>query len=388
MPVFNVSMKIIKKNIPIMLIYIFVFVMVSMIVKGITGTDDSVSTFSDTLVPIAVLSEENTMITEGLIQALSDVATLVEIDDTRESIQDALFFRAVYMVVRIPEGYSDAVMNGNPLPLETTTIPGSTESVQVNLQMNQFMKLAEMYRIGTPNINEETLVNSVLEKLKNTTQVTVAEANPEAIQGDLMPFFFNYLAYSYMFIMLLGVSTIMLVFNRKEIKRRNACAPVTGLSKSLQFLLANAIFAFCTGLLLVILCLAFDARNIFKPNTLIFILNAVVFGISVLGLSFLVGNLVKGREAISAVANIITLSSCFLSGVFVPQAFLAESVLRVASFFPTYWYVKANTLIANLTHFDFASLSEVLGIFLIELGFAAAFLAVSLAVGKRSSQRA
>ena len=96
----------------------------------------------------------------------------------------------------------------------------------------------------------------------------------------------------------------------------------------------------------------------------------MVFGISVLGLSFLVGNLVKGREAISAVANIITLSSCFLSGVFVPQAFLAESVLRVASFFPTYWYVKANALIANLTQFDFASLSEVLGIFLIELGFA------------------
>ena len=189
-----------------MLIYIFVFIMVSMIVKGITGTDDSVSTFSDTLVPIAVLSEENTMITEGLIQALSDVSTLVVIDDTREAIQDALFFRAVYMVVRIPEGYSDAVMNGSPLPLETTTIPGSTESVQVTLQMNQFMKLAEMYRIGTPNINEETLVNSVLEKLKNTTQVTVAQANPEAIQGDLMPFFFNYLAYSYMFIMLLGVS--------------------------------------------------------------------------------------------------------------------------------------------------------------------------------------
>lgn len=394
MPVFKVSMKIIKKNLALMLIYIFIFIMVSMIVKSMNSNEGSVSTFSDTKVPIAIIAEENTPVTEGLATALSDVSTLVSLKDDQESIQDALYFRAVYMVIRIPEGFSASLMSGSPMSLETTTIPGSTESVQVTMQINQFMKLSQLYLTGSASgsvsnaLNEETLTSHVLEQLKNTTKVTMVAPDPNAVEGGLMPFFFNYLSYSYMFIMIMGVSTVMMVFKRKEIKWRNACSPITGLSKSLQFLLANAVFAFGTWVILIFLCLVFDARNIFKVNTLYFMLNSIVFALSVLGLGYLVGNLVKGREAVSAVANIITLSSCFISGVFVPQAFLGESVLRVASFFPTYWYVKANLQIANLTHFDFSSISGILGILLIELGFGAAFLAVSLAVGKRASQRA
>lgn len=389
MPVFKVSMKIIKKNLPLMLIYIFIFIMVSMIVKNLSGEGgETLSTYSDTKVPIAIIAEEHTALTEGISNALSEVSTLVELEDNKEAIQDALYFRAIYMVVRIPEGFTASVMSGNPLSLETKVIPGSTESVQVNMQINQFMKLTQLYLTGTSDLSEEKVAELVVNQLKNTTKVTMVAPDPKAVEGSLMPFFFNYLAYSYMFIMILGVSTVMRVFNRKEIKWRNACSPITSLSKSLQFLLANAVFAFGTWVILVLLCLVFDARNILKVNTLYFMLNSVVFALSVLGLGYLVGNLVKGREAVSAVANIITLSSCFISGVFVPQAFLGESVLRVASFFPTYWYVKANQQIANLTHFDFSSISGILSILLIELGFGAAFLAVSLAVGKRASQRA
>ena len=190
-----------------------------------------------------------------------------------------------------------------------------------------------------------------------------------------------------MFVMILGVSSIMLVFNRREIKWRNACAPMDGLKTSIQFLLANGVLAFGTWFILVIMCLVFDLRNAFKINTLYFMLNSIVFALTVLGLSFLLGNLIKGKEASSAIANIVTLSSCFLSGVFVPQAFLGEGVLRVASFFPTYWYVKANTQIAALTRFDFASLKDIFIILLIELGFGAAFIIVSLAVGKRKQLR-
>lgn len=391
MPVFKVSMKIIKKNLPIMLMYIIIFVMVSMLVKNVNAGDGSASTFNDTKVPIAIIAEENTPITDGLSTALSDTATIVTLKDDQETIQDALYFRAVYMVVRVPEGFTASVMSGNPISLETTTIPGSIESVQVTMQINQFMKLSQLYLACdsvSNSLNEETLVEHVLKQLKNTTKVSMVAPDPKAVEGDLMPFFFNYLAYSYMYIIILGISTVMMVFNRKEIKWRNACSPIKSLSKSLQFLLANAIFAFGTWLIMIILCLLFDARNIFKANTLYFMLNSIVFALSVLGLGYLIGNLVKAREAVSALANIITLASCFISGVFVPQAYLGESVLRAASFFPTYWYVKGNLEIANLTHFDFASISGILGIILIELGFGAAFLAVSLAVGKRANSRA
>lgn len=383
MPVFKVCLKIFNKNKGVMMIYIIAFVFVSMIVMNISKKSETAQTYSDTKVNIAIISDEETQFTKGLETSLSSISNIVTLEDDQEAIQDALYFRAVNMIVRIPEGFTQSFFTSTQMPLETNTIPGSTESVQVTLHLNQYMQLAKLYRIGDPNINEEELVKRISETMNNRTKVTLVDPDPNAIQGDLMPFFFNYLSYSYMFVMILGVSSIMLVFNRREIKWRNACSPMTGLKVSTQFILAIAVFALVIWLLLISLCLIFDFRNAFKINTFYFILNSFIFGLSVLGLSFLLGNLVNGKEASSAIANIITLSSCFISGVFVPQAFLNESVLRVASFFPTYWYVKANLQIAELTRFDFSSLKDTLVILMIELGFATAYIIVSLAVGKR-----
>lgn len=383
MPVFKVCLKIINKNKGVMSVYIIAFVMVSMIVMKMNQSSETPGNYEDTKVTIAILSEEMTPLTLGLEQVLSKVAEIEVIEDDQETIQDAFYFRALHMIVRIPSGFTQSVLNGEPLPLVTTTIPNSTESMQVTLQIEQFMKLTDLYRAGNPDILEDELIKNILGNMDIQTKVTLIDPNPKAVTGSLMPFFFNYLAYSYMFVMMLCVTSIMLVFNRKEIKWRNACGPLNGYKMSGQILLANGVFAFGVWLLLVVLCLAFDFRNAFKMNTVYFMLNSIVFGLSVLGLSFLLGNLVKSRDASSAIANIITLSSCFISGVFVPQAFLGDSVLRVASFFPTYWYVKANNQIADLTTFNLTSLNEILGLFLIELGFATAFIVVSLAVGKR-----
>ena len=394
MPVFKLCLKIFNKNKMLMMVYILAFVMVSVIVMNFNKPAEGVESYSDTKVSIAILSDEDTALTRGLETALSNIANINSLegyeDNLQETIQDALYFRSLHMVIRIPEGFTDSVLVGSPLTIETQTVPGSTEAMQVNLLINQYLHLAKLYTVaeGGAAIDAETLASSIAAVMNQTAKVELIDPNPKAVQGDLMPFFFNYLSYSYMFVMILGVSSIMLVFNRKEIKRRNACGPVSSLTVSMQILLAIALFAVVVWLILVALCLAFDFRNALKVNTLYFMLNSVIFGISVLGLSFLLGTLIKGKEASSAIANIITLSSCFISGVFVPQAFLGEGVLRVASYFPTYWYVKANLKIAELTRFNFSSLKDILGILLIELGFATAFIVVSLAVGKRNQLRA
>lgn len=391
MPVFKLCLKIINKNKMVMMVYILAFVMVSFIVRSFNKPSEGLTTYSDTKVSIAIISEEDTPLTKGIETALSRIAEVKSLegyeDNLKETIQDALYFRALHMVIMIPEGFTDAILAGEPMTIKAQSVPGSVESMQVNLLINQYLNLARLYVTADEAIGADALASAIASVMDQPAEVTIINPNPDAVQGDLMPFFFNYLAYSYMFVMILGVSSIMLVFNRKVIKWRNACGPMPSLNMSAQLLLAIAVFAVVVWLILVTLCLVFDSQNAFKTNTLYFMLNAAIFGISVLGLSFLLANLIKGKDASSAVANIITLSTCFLSGVFVPQAFLGEGVLKVASYFPTYWYVKANTQIAVLTRFSFASLKEILGIFLIELGFAAAFIIVSLAVGKRNQLR-
>jgi ABC-2 type transport system permease protein len=124
-------------------------------------------------------------------------------------------------------------------------------------------------------------------------------------------------------------------------------------------------------------------ENSLNLNTVYFIINSLVFAVCGAGISFLIGNSVKSPNAIPAISNVVTLGLCFISGVFVPMELLGNSVLKIASFTPTYWFVKANNQIAELTQFDLANLEPILSSMLIQFGFALAFFTAALVINKK-----
>ena len=50
----------------------------------------------------------------------------------------------------------------------------------------------------------------------------------------------------------------------------------------------------------------------------------------------------------NGLVNVISLALCFLGGVFVPQEFFSDTIIKVAKFFPTYWYVATNSSIGAM----------------------------------------
>lgn len=111
--------------------------------------------------------------------------------------------------------------------------------------------------------------------------------------------------------------------------------------------------------------------------------NALCYTFVCLGLGFFVGHTIKSQNAIHGAVNVVSLGMSFISGVFVPRELLGETVKRIASFTPTYWYVEAVNNISTLT--NNSSTLDILNSMLIQLGFAAAFLALGLAVARHKS---
>jgi hypothetical protein len=60
-----------------------------------------------------------------------------------------------------------------------------------------------------------------------------------------------------------------------------------------------------------------------------------------------------------------TMTLSFISGVFVPQQLLGNTVQTIASFTPIYWYVKASNDIHNLIIFSSENLKPILSSMLI-----------------------
>lgn len=363
-----------------MMIYFIVFISVSLIIVSATRTTNQKG-FSQTKSNVAILSEDNSSLVDGLKNSLHDMANFVELDG-ENAVQDALYFRRAVYIIRIPKDFTQKFLAGESVKLEKTTVPNSIESIYINLKVEQYLRLARLYS-ETSSMDEATIVENVLKDMDVQTKVDLLRDDTVVKDQSYSVYFHNYMAYSLFCVLIFGISTVMLVFNETDIRRRNLCSPVKMGSMNFQFYLANITFSVICWALFIFFCWIFNIKNSETSNTLLFMLNSFVFTICAASISFLIGNLAKNRQAISALANVVALGSSFVSGVFVPQSMIGASVLKFASFFPTYWYVKGNNLIGQMGIITKGSLNEVFGYIGIEIGFTIAFIALALVVGRQ-----
>ena len=381
MPVFRLCLKIFKMKLPVMMIYIGLFLAISLLIAGATKSDREKG-FVQSKTNIAVINYDQSPLVAGLIHGLEEIATIVPLEDEPSALQDALYYRKVTYILRIPEGFTNKFLKGDEVWIEKTSIPNSVDAVYVDLQVNQYLRIAELYR-SQSNMDSTEIALNIQKDMEIETNVNLNGGEDVKQDQSYAMYYYNYLAYSLFSILILGISTIILVFNNQDLRRRNACSPIPAGSSNFQFILANGVFAVICWAIMVGFCIIFDYKNSNTPNTLLFLINSFVFTLCAVSISFLVGNLVKNQDGVSALTNVLALGPSFISGVFVPQEFLGENVLKIASFTPTYWYVKANNTIATLNSFDLASLRETMGYTGVVLGFAVAFLSLALVIGKK-----
>ena len=124
----------------------------------------------------------------------------------------------------------------------------------------------------------------------------------------------------------------------------------------------------------------------FSYQGLILIINSLVFSICALTIAFLVGNLVRNKNAINGIIIVIGLGTSFLCGAFVPVEYLPDSVLTVAHILPSYWYIQTNELVQTLEIVNFTTLKPIIINMAVILGFSVLFTIVTNIVSRRKSR--
>jgi len=374
-------MKILRNNLPGISIYFMIFVVIS-IVMTMAMTPRETGQFGREKFEIAFFAEEETPLVSGLREALADHVNFVPLNDETEKLQEALFYRRVHYILRVPEGFTASFLQGTPTRLQRTSVPDAASRIYIDLRIDRYLELMRLYAGVWPQLALSEQVTYALADLSRSVPVELAGPEGERDAQVRLQYFFNFMAYTMLFVIIIGASSIFLVFNRTEIKRRNLCSPLGPRAISLQCYMACIVFAAASWALLVATSMAFGWREITGMATWYYILNSFVFATCVTGLAYLVGNLTKNKEIVLAAANIVALGSSFIGGVFVPQELLGETVLKIASFTPTYWYVRANGAIAALTDFNLETLAGFFSALAVQLGFAAAFVVIALVAEK------
>ncbi len=387
MTVFKTYFKIIKKQSLQLSIYLIIFLGLSIMFSNL-GASNDIAKFTESRAKVAFINEDkDSVLLQGFKEYLGKHSTFVDVENSTERLQDALFFREVEYIAKIPSGFTDNIMSGRAAVIEKTSVSGSTSGIYTDILVNKYLNTAKLYINSQKGITQEELVKQVAKDLDIETEVKMEVSAGKTSDTSAVEYLFNYMPYALISIIILGISSIMIVFNDIKLKRRNLCSPVSNLSVNLQILFGNVVFSIVCWALLVIMGLVLYRELMFNVNTLYFCLNSLILTITILSMSFLIGILIKSRNAQSGISNVLSLGMSFLSGVFVPQEFLSENVLAIAKFTPTYWYIRANTAIGDLTNFNFENIAPALSYMLIDLGFAAALISVALVVSKRKQLR-
>lgn len=381
MQVYKAFSKIVtKKFLGTFLIYTMIFVGLAIFFSrsGLTQMEDA---FELSKVRVSVINEDNTALANGLENYINDIAKPVEIQVDEESIKDALFFRQTEFVVTIPAGFQDSFSSSNVQSIHTMSVPDSTSSEYAKTLIDQYLNTAKLYIAAYPEISFEEVHEKVLTDLSTGVNVSFPDRIASNGMSNLNAYF-NFLSYILIAMLISMVGRIMLIFNNKEIKMRNYCAPVSINNYNYQLIGGNLSLAFIIWLIFVVLAFVINKGTINETGSYLYIVNSFVLILLCLSISFLVATFAT-KNSIDPIGNCLSLGLSFLGGSFVPQALLSDTLRTIGTFNPIFWYIKVNDAIGNLTRISQSTLEPIIYGILVQLAFAIAFLAIALVVIKQ-----
>lgn len=369
-----------------MIIYMGIFLFFA-ILSAQSSSNSEISTLTSTEIKYAVMNEDqNSELIKGLESYLNKNAILVPLSKVKEKQQDALFYRKVEYILEIPSGFTDAVMRGENVTLAKTTVPDASSSIFMDMLVNKYLNTTKIYLGNAKNLSQKEIADHVLDNLSNKTAVVFQNDSNTNNANIFAGFYFNFLAYSLFSILILGVCSVMIVFNDTDLKMRNYASPIKLRNMNLQLILACFSYAIFCWLITIIPSFILYRSVVISKIGLLLLLSSLLFTFTVLSISFLIASFIKSRNAMTSAANIVSLGSSFIGGVFVQQSLLGKNVLALGSFTPTYWYVKAVDAIVKLNQFHFEDLKPILGNLLVVVGFGASALMICLVYLKQKRQ--
>lgn len=353
MTVFRGYMIIMKRNLGFMFLYTGIFLFIMLMISGFSSRESfSDSMYQSSRLRIAVIDEDESIFSRGIIQCLSrnnDVTT--EITD-RNALAEELYYEKLDYVLCIPEN-AEALLFQGGTALEVTKRPGDGmyRGLYADMQIDTWLNTYRTYR--SMGLNEEQAADKAAAIMEREAQVELRDVSGHGKEIALYHFYYRYLPYVLLYTLCYVIPLVMNNFNRKDIERRINSSGISAFRQGVQGILALAVLCGVFYLLLMILPLILYGRELLQDAHLgYYILNSACMTLAASSIAYLIGNLVKNTMAINGIANVTALGMSFLCGVFVDMNILATGVKAAAHFLPVYWYEAA-----NITLYEFGTLT-------------------------------
>lgn len=376
MTVFNAFMKVVLKRLRTSMIYIVIFVSICV---GLAINSKPADSFTDYTLDISINDLDDTPASRAIAEYIADNHNVVETITDKDDILDSLFYLKTDIVLTINKGYSENLAKGQTDELFSAyRIPDSYYAELFDSQINNYIGIVSSYIAGGDDI--EKAVEKAGETASLEVEVTNIKASEKSNSSGITVFF-QYIPYILILSLVTAICPSILTMTSNEIRNRTNCSCVSSAKQLIQLVLGTVIVSFSIFLILIIASIALYKGELFTSTGLLALLNAFVFLLFVIMFTLLIAVIAPSPRAVDMIANIFGLGMSFLCGVFVPQYLLSDAVLSVGKFFPAYWYVKANNMLAGVNGYVFTN-SDFFTAIAVQLAFTVAIFFITLLISK------
>ncbi len=387
MKLFSAYTKVIRKHMPTILLYMLVLYGVIMVT--VFQVKDS-HTYEDDKITVAFLNEDaDSAFLSGLKEYLGTRVKLVNSAPQGSQIRSALFYQTVDYVVEIPEGFYRS-LNSKEGRLEAVlykyTASDSYEESVVDQTLKEYCNWWLAYRESFPDMGEQEISAKVLSILKMQGGLTFYNQLAVSEKQRTMHYFFDYISYSIMGLIGMGVVTALFSMNRQGAYDRILVSPITKWQAEMELLILNIGFAALIWALHILAAMSLFEESFYTWNGVFLCINTFALAMASVGLSYLLRCFVNSRNAVGVFINLIVIGMCFISGTFIPQYLLDQTIRSAAVFTPVYWYIQANDMINESGMLSASAVSGLIRSFGTQLIFAVMFFCAALFITKQREE--
>lgn len=381
MTVYKVYMKIIKKNVWLILLYMTIFFGITIMYQNL-NTGNEYSDYTAESVRIALIDEDGGQLADSLKGYLEQFHEVKIMENDTAALQEDLFYRNIEYIVRIPAGFFQNCIAGEET-LKVTKVPGSYTAFYVDQQIDSFLNNARTYYAA--GFSEEETAEAV-QKVEHS-EVELLNVSGTAGETPAYAYYFRYIPYLFLSVFCYAMGYVLTSLRKEDVMKRMRASAVPANRQSMEGLLAVLTVGIGIWGFTVIAAVVVYKDSFWKSGgRAYYILNSVMMLLVALTLAYVVGTLLKNTNALSGVVNVISLGMCFLCGVFVPMEYMSKSVIRVAQFLPVYWYEKVNNLLIEFGTVTSETKEIVWQSLGIQFVFAAALVCVSMVITKMKQE--
>lgn len=377
MIVFKTILKILNKLKGLIILYTVMLISVTLV----NQTSDNVDSFEEFKPSVIIVNNDKSKngVTNHFIKYLENHMEVKDIDTgNEEKIDDALFYRDVSLVVYIPDGFGDDLLDSKDVSVEYK-ISGDKGSSYGKMLVQNYFDSFNIY-------NNYYDGDELFDRLDNALNVDVnVEVKSKIDSNSLsrMARFFNFLNYAILAGCVYSISMILASLKSENVRKRTIVSSYDYKKYNRIVLGACSIVIIGMWLLYMILALIIFKDLFISMNGLWYVINSFVFSLCSLCIGFLIGNITQNKGAISGIVNVVSLGSSFLCGCFVPFEFMPDYVIKIAHIFPTYYFVINNEALKVMDNFSLSSVSPLILNMGIVLIFGVCFVIITNYVSKK-----